>query len=41
MPYRFEVDGWKQYAMDWYDPHRQLEAPDHEIAVIDQALDAS
>ena len=40
MPYRFEVAGWKQYVMDWYDPHRQLEAPEDEIAAIDQALEA-
>jgi predicted O-methyltransferase YrrM len=26
--------------MDWYEPHRLLEAPEEEIAVIDQALEA-
>ncbi len=40
MPHRFEVDGWKQYVMDWYDPHRQLEGPESEIAVIDRALES-
>ena len=40
MAYRFEADGWQQYVMNWHDPHRQLESPEKEIAVVDDALDA-
>ena len=40
MAYRFEADSWQQYVMNWHDPHRQLESPEKEIAVVDDALDA-
>ncbi|MGC9347564.1 MAG: O-methyltransferase [Anaerolineae bacterium] len=38
MSHRFEVEGWKQYVMNWYAPHRQLEALEDEDAVVHEAL---
>jgi predicted O-methyltransferase YrrM len=40
MALEFLAQGWQQYDMNWYDPHRELEPLAREIAVIDQALDA-
>jgi len=34
----YEVDDWRQYVMNWYDPFRQLEPLEREIQVVDQAL---
>ena len=38
MPRVYEAHQWKQYMMDWHDPHRQLEPLDREIEVVDDAL---
>ena len=40
MAYRFEANGWQEYLMTWHDPHRQLESPEREIAIVKDALDA-
>lgn len=34
----FEADGWRQYEMEWHDPHRELEPLAREVEVIDRAL---
>jgi predicted O-methyltransferase YrrM len=34
----YEAEHWQQYVMSWYDPHRQLESPDRETSIVDQAL---
>ena len=39
MTERFEAEGWREYVMNWGQPHRVLEPLDDEIAVIDCALD--
>lgn len=39
MAHRFEVEGWAQYVMDWYAPHRQLEPAEDEIAVVARGLE--
>jgi predicted O-methyltransferase YrrM len=38
MAFAYQGDGWRDYQMNWYDPHRQLEPPEREINVIDEAL---
>jgi predicted O-methyltransferase YrrM len=40
MAHRFDVDDWRQYVMNWREPHRQLEPLAQEIGVVDAALDA-
>jgi predicted O-methyltransferase YrrM len=35
----YEASDWQQYVMNWYDPHRQIEPLEREIAVVDQALE--
>jgi predicted O-methyltransferase YrrM len=35
----YEAQEWRRYVMDWYDPHRELEPPAREIAVVDEALE--
>jgi len=34
----FEVADWRDYQMNWYDPHRSLETAAREIEVTDGAL---
>jgi predicted O-methyltransferase YrrM len=34
----YEAPDWREYRMNWYDPHRQIEPPEHEVAVVDEAL---
>lgn len=34
----FRSDDWERYEMDWHHPHRQLEPPAKEVAVVDEAL---
>jgi predicted O-methyltransferase YrrM len=34
----FRSDDWQRYRMDWHHPHRQLEPPAKEIAIVDDAL---
>ncbi len=36
----YQAPDWQQYRMDMHAPHRQLEAPAQEIAVVEAALDA-
>jgi len=36
----YQAEHWRQYKMNWHDPHRQLEPPEREIAVVDEALSA-
>jgi len=36
----FEVNDWRQYIMNWHDPHRQLESVERETAVVDAGLAA-
>jgi len=38
MAYAYEVDDWRRYDMNWFDPFRQLEPLEHEIAIVDQGL---
>jgi predicted O-methyltransferase YrrM len=40
MAHQFEVEDWRQYVMNWHDPHRQLEPLEKEIQVVDEALKA-
>lgn len=40
MTLTFEAPGWREYVMRWHEPHRQLEPPEREIAIIDDALAA-
>ena len=39
MTVTFEEPGWSQYKVNWYEPHRQVEPLEQEIAVVDAALD--
>ncbi len=39
MAVTFEEPGWSQYKVNWYEPHRQVEPLEQEIAVVDAALD--
>ena len=34
----YESDDWREYRMDYGHPHRELEPPDREIAIVDEAL---
>ncbi len=34
----YEAPGWQDYDMDYARPHRELEPPEREIAVVDGAL---
>jgi predicted O-methyltransferase YrrM len=34
----YKADDWRQYKMSWYDPHRQIEPLDREIAIVADAL---
>jgi predicted O-methyltransferase YrrM len=34
----YQADGWRQYMMSWYNPHRQLEPLEREVQVVDEAL---
>jgi predicted O-methyltransferase YrrM len=34
----YEADDWRQYQMNWYDPHRKLEPFERETAIVDGAL---
>ena len=36
----FQTDDYAAYRMDYHDPHRELEPPEREIQVVDQALTA-
>jgi len=36
----FRADDWDRYRMDYRDPHRELEGPQEETAVVGAALDA-
>jgi predicted O-methyltransferase YrrM len=36
----FFAPDWREYQMEWYAPHRQLEPLAAEISIVDQALDA-
>jgi len=36
----FQTDHYAAYRMDYHDPHRELEPPEREIEVVDQALTA-
>ncbi len=38
MAQTYEAKNWRQYVMNWYDPHRQLEPLDREIEIVDEAL---
>lgn len=38
MSWTFEADDWRQYVMNWYDPHRQIEPLEREKAVVDRAV---
>ena len=38
MSVEYRSDDWDSYCMVWSDPHRQLEPPECEISVVDQAL---
>jgi predicted O-methyltransferase YrrM len=38
MAHVYEVDDWRRYDMNWYDPFRQLEPLEHEVATVDQGL---
>ncbi|MBN1936490.1 MAG: hypothetical protein JW934_17640 [Anaerolineae bacterium] len=40
MALAYEAPDWKTYVMNWYDPHRQIEPLEREIALIDRSLDA-
>ena len=35
----FQSDDWNTYRMDYRNPHREIEAPEKEIATVDAALD--
>lgn len=37
---QYAADGWRDYRMDYGDPHRELEPIEREIAVVDGALEA-
>ncbi|MDF1512680.1 MAG: hypothetical protein P1S60_02605 [Anaerolineae bacterium] len=39
MTLTYEAPGWTNYKVDWYQPHRQVEPLEYEIAVIDAALE--
>jgi predicted O-methyltransferase YrrM len=39
MAQTYEAPDWRQYVMDWYQPHRQLEPLAREIAIVDDALE--
>jgi predicted O-methyltransferase YrrM len=34
----YRSEDWDRYRMDYRDPHRELEPPDREIAIVDEAL---
>jgi predicted O-methyltransferase YrrM len=36
----YEAADWRQYTMNWHDPHRQIETLASEIAVVDSGLAA-
>jgi predicted O-methyltransferase YrrM len=36
----YEAPDWREYRMDWYDPHRELEPLEREVAIVDDALEA-
>jgi len=38
MPQEYRSDDWDSYPMQFRDPHRVLEPPEEEIAVVDAAL---
>lgn len=38
MSLEYRSDDWDEYSMDFRDPHRELEPPEQEIAVVDRAL---
>jgi predicted O-methyltransferase YrrM len=38
MAHTYEVDDWRRYEMNWYDPFRQLEPLEKEIATVEQGL---
>jgi predicted O-methyltransferase YrrM len=40
MALAFQAPDWREYAMNWYEPHRQVEPLAHEVEIIGQALDA-
>ncbi len=40
MAHIYEVDDWQSYQMVWSRPHRELELPQREIALVDGALAA-
>lgn len=40
MPRAFEAADWQSYKMDYAQPHRELEPPEREAAVVDAALAA-
>jgi predicted O-methyltransferase YrrM len=40
MAFVFQADGWRDYLMNWHNPHRQLEPLEREIQLIDEALDS-
>jgi predicted O-methyltransferase YrrM len=35
----YKAEGWRQYVMDWHQPHHELEPPESEQAVVDGALE--
>ncbi|MGB2822243.1 MAG: class I SAM-dependent methyltransferase [Phycisphaerae bacterium] len=39
MPETYRSDDWDAYRMDYGKPHRELEPPEREIAVVDEALE--
>ena len=38
MATEYRADDWDAYRMDYKDPHRAVEPPEREIAVVDEAL---
>lgn len=38
MSLEYRSDDWDEYSMDYRNPHRELESPEQEIAVVDGAL---
>jgi predicted O-methyltransferase YrrM len=40
MTLAYEAAGWRQYKMNWHEPHRPIEPLEHEIAAVDDGLAA-
>jgi predicted O-methyltransferase YrrM len=36
----YEANDWRQYNMNWYEPHREIEPIEREIQVVDEAVQA-